>query len=36
MVKEKLIIDGVDIPIDKGISTVLTFSIKDIQPQKRL
>ncbi len=31
MVKEKLIIDGVDIPIDKGISTVLTFSIKDIQ-----
>ena len=31
MVKEKLIIEGVDIPIDKGISTVLTFSIKDIQ-----
>ena len=31
MVKEKLIIDRVDIPIDKGISTVLTFSIKDIQ-----
>jgi len=31
MVREKLIIDGVDIPIDKGISTVLTFSIKDIQ-----
>lgn len=31
MVREKLIIEGVDIPIDKGISTVLTFSIKDIQ-----
>ena len=31
MVTEQLIIDGVTIPIDKGISTVLTFSIKDIQ-----
>jgi len=31
MVKEQLIIEGVTIPIDKGISTVLTFSIKDIQ-----
>jgi hypothetical protein len=31
MVTEKLIIEGVTIPIDKGISTVLTFSIKDIQ-----
>ena len=29
--KRKFIIEGVDIPIDKGISTVLTFSIKDIQ-----
>ena len=28
---EQLIIDGVTIPVDKGISTVLTFSIKDIQ-----
>lgn len=31
MVEEQLIIEGVTIPIDKGISTVLTFSIKDIQ-----
>ena len=31
MVTEKLIIEGITIPIDKGISTVLTFSIKDIQ-----
>ena len=31
MVTEQLIIDGVTIPVDKGISTVLTFSIKDIQ-----
>jgi len=31
MTTEQLIIDGVTIPIDKGISTVLTFSIKDIQ-----
>jgi len=31
MVKERLTIEGIDIPIDKGISTVLTFSIKDIQ-----
>jgi hypothetical protein len=31
MVKEQLIIEGVTIPIDKGISTVLTFSVKDIQ-----
>jgi len=31
MVKEQLIIEGVTIPIDKGISTVLTYSIKDIQ-----
>jgi hypothetical protein len=31
MVQEQLIIEGVTIPIDKGISTVLTFSIKDIQ-----
>ena len=31
MTTEKLIIEGVTIPIDKGISTVLTFSIKDIQ-----
>ena len=28
---EQLIIDGVTIPVDEGISTVLTFSIKDIQ-----
>ena len=31
MVKERFTIEGIDIPIDKGISTVLTFSIKDIQ-----
>lgn len=31
MTTEQLIIDGVTIPVDKGISTVLTFSIKDIQ-----
>jgi hypothetical protein len=31
MATEQLIIEGVIIPIDKGISTVLTFSIKDIQ-----
>ena len=31
MTTEQLIIDGITIPIDKGISTVLTFSIKDIQ-----
>jgi len=31
MATEQLIIDGVTIPIDKGIATVLTFSIKDIQ-----
>ena len=31
MVKERFTIEGIDIPVDKGISTVLTFSIKDIQ-----
>jgi len=35
MVKEKLIIDGTVIPLDSGISTVLTYSIKDIvEPDK--
>jgi len=36
MVKEKLIIDGTTIPIDKGISTVLTYSIKDIQQPDKI
>ena len=36
MVTEKLIINGVDIPLINGIGTVLTYSIKDIeQPDKR-
>jgi len=36
MVTEKLIINGVDIPLINGIGTVLNYSIKDIeQPDKR-
>ena len=36
MVTEKLIINGVDVPLVKGLGTVLTYSIKDIeQPDKR-
>jgi hypothetical protein len=36
MVTEKLIINEVDIPLVKGLGTVLTYSIKDIeQPDKR-
>lgn len=36
MAKENLIINGVDIPLDKGIGTILTYSITDIeQPDKR-
>ena len=36
MVKEKLIINGTTIPLENGIGTVLTYSIKDIeQPDKR-
>ncbi len=36
MVTEKLIINGVDIPLIDGIGTVLNYSIKDIeQPDKR-
>ena len=36
MVTEKLIINGVDIPLINGIATVLNYSIKDIeQPDKR-
>ena len=36
MVTEKLIINGVDVPLINGIGTVLTYSIKDIeQPDKR-
>jgi len=36
MIKEKLIIDGTTVPLENGIGTVLTYSIKDIeQPDKR-
>lgn len=36
MVTEKLIINGVDIPLINGIGTVINYSIKDIeQPDKR-
>jgi len=36
MVTEQLIINGVDVPLIKGLGTVLTYSIKDIeQPDKR-
>jgi hypothetical protein len=36
MVTEKLIINGVDIPLINGIGTILTYSITDIeQPDKR-
>tara|TARA_R110000803_G_scaffold37657_3_gene81252 strand:- start:1331 stop:4264 length:2934 start_codon:yes stop_codon:yes gene_type:complete len=36
MVTEQLIVNGLDIPLIKGIGTVLTYSIKDIeQPDKR-
>lgn len=36
MVREQLIINGTTIPLDKGLGTILTYSIKDIQkPDKR-
>ena len=36
MTTEELIINGVTVPLEKGIGTILTYSIKDIeQPDKR-